>query len=409
MRRVTNEDLNDIYYRSLLLSDRLEELEGIIDGTGTSFLPMITDESGKSVTEKADALADELLESLRHYLELEHKKLTDQEEEMYSCFLYCAMQMYRKKHNRYSSYTDIPGKFRDIIDAAKDVVSCTTRFESFRDFFAKFYNLCRLSCLRTSGFLERDTHRQEKYNMQSAFIRNGAAALEKLGYDAWEDEIMVFDPPQDLHIDLCEKFEQEHKDDENNDSYKRLAEDTENYIMELYEKREYYKTHPEVMNEYDFNMWLEAQYPAPDPFEDDREERERQKAKLRELGRRRSYKEYYKYDELKGCYPDDLDSLWRSIDYEHQWAKLDEWVGFISDKETLQKRFARFIQLYYDLKHSDFFNNVHGMVLSYLVENDLCSMAFGDDYGLVTHELRRAISIISDEIERVKEDNDIRD
>ena len=33
MRKVTNEDLSDVYYRNLLLSDKAEELEGIINGT----------------------------------------------------------------------------------------------------------------------------------------------------------------------------------------------------------------------------------------------------------------------------------------------------------------------------------------------------------------------------------------
>lgn len=430
MKKVTREQLDDVYYRSLLLSDKMEELEGIIDGTGTSLLPMITDENGISVSEKVDALAAELLESYRHYLELNNREPEGWEEEMYSCFLYCAMQMYQENINRYDAfmtYTDIPGTYGAILDAAKSVIADKQKFKSFRDFFTEFYT----------------AHREGRRIKLSDFCINGNKALKELGFSEWYDEVMIFDPPRDLHKELCEKFTREHKADEDSKRAEQ-SDDDELWIYELpkYMQREIqfensvYKKlvkNNEGVDVNDRDRWLaedpdgcikafkdakrevieenRAWWDEEDHWEDvayealhgdEDRERERQKAKLKELGRRNSFKEYDKHDEFRGFYIEDIYELWKSIDFDNQHKSRENWRGFVADKDILQKRFARFIQLYYDHDCSGFYDNVQNMVLSYLIENRLCPMGLGDDYGLVTHKLKIAMMNISNEIERVK-------
>ena len=447
-RKVTNEDMYDVYHRSFILSDDMDSLENLFNGTGTSLLPMITDENGKSVSEKVEALAKDILESYRHYLEINNTEFPEWKEEMYSCFLYCAMQMYREKRNRYNpvmANMEIPGTFNAIIDAAKSVRTDRRSFESFRDFFAKVYASYRVGSIVSGDFDEKtETGRI----VLSDFCKNGQKALKELGFNQWYDELMIFEPPSSLHMELCEKFEAEHKadeaDEQTNEEYddgyyemlsslpdhyryqielsnktseiisqnNKTEADADNWYRWLAKDAEgFNKAYKEAKKEADEKIspnYKEMAYYETMAYEGsweqaEDERRAEQKAKLRELGRTKSYKEYDKYEIFKDCYQDDIDNLWRSIDYDVEREKQDTWLKFVSDdKNLLKERFAKFVRLYYDHGSPDYFAaNVKDMVMSYLIEHNLCPMTFGDDYWLITHKLETAAGMISNEIKRV--------
>lgn len=176
----------------------MDEPEGLISGRGVSFLPMITDERGKNVHKKQEALIKELIESLKHYLELEDRRLEAREEVMYSCFLYCAMQMTREKENRRDpSYRlqERSQSFGGIIEIAGDVGTDKSDIKSYCDFLKVVYGRYRDRCrIRFEKCDSRDfTDKRSKFCSQ--VMEDLEQALNKYEY--------IIDPPRETRIELC--------------------------------------------------------------------------------------------------------------------------------------------------------------------------------------------------------------
>ena len=107
-RYFCNVDKDRLDKRVKALDQRLNEIENLIIGGKTSFLPMVTDENGKLSDEKLDRLTDELLDALEAYvhpeisdgkggiytdpMSEEHvSEISPQTAELYRNFLYCAL------------------------------------------------------------------------------------------------------------------------------------------------------------------------------------------------------------------------------------------------------------------------------------------------------------------------------
>lgn len=102
-----NVDKSRLDKRLKMLRQKLNEVENLIIGGKTSFLPMITDDEGKLSDKKIDSLIDELLDGLEEYenpgisdanggvytepmSEDFEPEITPQKAKFYRCFLYCA-------------------------------------------------------------------------------------------------------------------------------------------------------------------------------------------------------------------------------------------------------------------------------------------------------------------------------
>lgn len=103
-----NVDKSRLDKRLKMLRQRLDEVENLIIGGKTSFLPMITDENGRLSDKKIDRLIDELLDALEEYenprisdgkggiytepmSEEYDPEITPQKAALYRCFLYCSL------------------------------------------------------------------------------------------------------------------------------------------------------------------------------------------------------------------------------------------------------------------------------------------------------------------------------
>lgn len=394
MGKVTKEQVMDTFYRSVLLSDKMDELEGLISGKGVSFLPMITDESRRTVPEKLEALIKELIESLKHYLELENRKLRDWEEEMYSCFLYCAMSMTRTKENRHDPLLRLTKRsqsFGDIIEIAEDVGTDKSDVKSYRDFLKIFYDWYRNWC---KNVFERCDSRGFT-DKRSRFCSQMMSALK---YTFMKPEFFI-NPPRETRIELCEEYARENGISERDNAvYLQIAKDPDGFYRELSDYR------------IDFPMMPDPRDPREpyadedeDPYDPVKEkEYEKTGAIMRALTPTGSSGSYEDNDLLKDFTPEEL------MRYERLRClnkTLNENLRYLMhgvDSRELQKRFQRFTELYYDNDRSGFSENVLHMVEAYLIENRLSPFAFGDDYGLVMYQIERAQKRIASEIERVK-------
>lgn len=397
MGKVTKEQVMDSFYRTVLLSDKMDELEGLISGKGISFLPMITDDDENTVPEKLEALIKDLIESLKHYLELENRKLEDWEEEMYSCFLYCAMSMTRMKENRRDPLLRLEKRsqsFGDIIELAEDVGTDKTDIESYYDFLKLFYSWYRDEC----KVIFEKYDRRDFTDKRSKFCSQMMYAL-KLTF--MKPEFFI-NPPREIRIALCEEYARENRISKSaNAIYLQIAEDPDKFYEELFDIRQSDRRYPDPRES----------NPYPDENEDENVdlydpvkemEYERDKAIMRDLGSVSSSGSYEDNDWLKDLTPEELMRYERLRCINKNSDKNLYYLMHGVDSHELQKRFQRFTELYYDSDHSGFLGNVQRMVEAYLIENRLSSFAFGDDYGLIMYQIERAQKRIASEIERVK-------
>ena len=99
--KMTKKQLELAHYRRLLLDDRLQELDDLITGRGSSLVPFVSGEDGKASDEKADALIDRRIGCLKRRRKLENRPAPDEKtEEMYRSFLYLAIFGLVNRENR---------------------------------------------------------------------------------------------------------------------------------------------------------------------------------------------------------------------------------------------------------------------------------------------------------------------
>lgn len=394
MGKVTKEQVMDTFYRTLLLSDKMDELEELISGRGESFLPMITDESGDTVPEKLEALIKAMIESLKHYLLLEDRMLGVWEEEMYSCFLYCAMSMTRKKENRRDPSLKLTVRsqtFGDIIGIAEDVGTDKGEVNSYRDFLKVYYDWYRNWCRRVFEKYDGDfTDRRSKFCSQ---------VMDALKWTFMKPEYFI-NLPRETRTELCAEYAQENWILENNNAvYMQIAKDPDKYYKELSEIRESDPRYPDPREVCEY--YVDEEDKIRDTYEQDMKYKRHEAiwCALNSVAKSGSYEDS---DLLRDLTPEQLMRYERERCLNKNSSSNLDYLMHGVDGSELQKRFQRFTELYYDNDRSGFSENVRHMVEAYLIENGLSPFAFGDDYGLVMYQVERAQKRIASEIERVK-------
>lgn len=413
MAKITKEQMKDTFFRTMLLSDKMDELEDIVSGMGKEL--GITDDSGRTDPEKLDALISGLIDSFKHCLELEGRTLEEWEEKMYSSFLYCAMQMTRIKENRRRpemTHSHLPHTFRDIVDAAKDVITNDdSSIASYLDFMTTIYTpyfahkiMPFYRIPRTHTIIEGDSktvkhigpnddpYDPERVHRRSKFCSVLSNDLLSSNYHL---DLMVFTPPSDIRARICKEFAKKHNmspeiffdmtDDplENGISYYYYVEREENDLRLLQEE---------------FQRELEAGDPEAVAWQKKQDEKKKAFEALKTLDDLAAYKENevlkdYSFDEIRALNEEMLQCTGGVSDRDRS--------RFVASDKELKKHFNEFLQLYYDHKHESFYSDVANMVEAYLIEHKLSAFSLGDDYGLIVYQLNKACKRISAEIERV--------
>lgn len=393
MEKITKTQAMDAYFRAVLLSDKTDELREQVSGTGTSFLAMISDEDGKIIPEKRDALIKELIESFKHYSELENRKLKKWEEEMFSCFLYCAMTMPREKRNRFDPYMGLSRRsrsFADIIAHAEDAAEGQDGVKSYRDFLKAYYAWYRDWCMRKFEGKTDPDFSDKRSRFCAQLMSSLRSAFMKPEY--------FLDIPRETRIELCEEYARENGIWENENSvYLQIAEDPEAYYNDIAEIRENDSRYPDPRA----GIFAEDDDNKADDYYERLKEDERRNKTMRAVQAALIAGSYEDNELLKDLTPSEI------IRYAHiqNTSGIFEYLMHDVEINELQKRFQRFAELFYDKMEHDrakFSEDVKRMVETYLIENGLCPFSFGDDYGLVTYQIEKAQKRIISEIERVK-------
>lgn len=407
MSNVTKTQMEDVFYRTMLLSDKMEELEGIISGRGTSL--GITDGDGITVPKKLKALIQSLIESLKHYLALGGRELKEWEEEMYSCFLYCAMQQKRWKENRRNpsfGYFECTGKFGDIIEIAAQV-GTDGGISSYRDFLKQFYSYYRYSTREKfqSYFCVFDNSEYE--HKMSEFC---SQVLSNLRYLLrYNDRSFIIDLPRETRMELCREYALEHSiSDRNNEPFLKLADvgPSEFFYDEWLKdwgSDEPWAVEEDNIEKHDLYMYIDMQTLEEYGVTVDLFEEERKKKKIFEALRTLDEISSYKNNELlSGFSFEEIEKFRKEMEQEAN-LEINQYFRnkFVMDAPTLREKFLRFLELYYDNDHSRFYGDVVNMVEAYLIEHGLSPFGFGDDYGLIMYQLEKAQNRVVSEIERV--------
>lgn len=94
MEKLGENAVSEINYRNRILEKQLRNIRNTVNGRGESYVPLITDERGNVTDEKVEQLICELICSLKRYKKSAQQQaagLTEETEELYRCFLYCAI------------------------------------------------------------------------------------------------------------------------------------------------------------------------------------------------------------------------------------------------------------------------------------------------------------------------------
>lgn len=386
MGKITSEQKEKMYYRQLILHDKMLYLESLISGKGQSYLPLILGEDGKTSPEKLDAFISGLLESFDHYIELDPDRTADDNtREMYRRFLYCTIMSLKGKRNRrcpsavYMAYFKT---YEDLIEASKWVD--LPDFDSYHDFLMDWYERYRDDF---EVFPDDD----------SVFVDGVVATLQFDGFSAFFDWL-----PHDIRIQICKDYAKE-----NNISDSENAE----YLEHLEDPAKYWKEDSERENE-----WID------EFLKNNPEDSEASEALVEKMAA--EYEEEHKDDKTvfkaldslgeAGSYDDN--EILRNLspeqreEYEHRKADYDmmgDAVPFVLDKLLIDgleliNKFYEFVKLYYETDHSHFCDDITNMVETYLFEHKISAFSFGDYYGLITYQIDKAQSRVESEMERVR-------
>lgn len=95
MAATEKKDFNEYRRRKTALSRKMELLENVLNGRNESFRALVTGKDGRLANGKIDAFVQRLLKNYQAYLAFWNKEALGQDqEELYRCFLYCAIAGY---------------------------------------------------------------------------------------------------------------------------------------------------------------------------------------------------------------------------------------------------------------------------------------------------------------------------
>ena len=415
MKKITKDQMNDAYFRTLFLSSKMEELEGIISGMGASL--GVTDENGRAVPEKIDELTKGMVESLAHYLDLEGRKLQKWEKDMYTGFLHCALQLVTLKKNRQDpsmGVLDVPRTFQDIIRAAEEAAADTEKLNSYRDFQKLIYNRYRESNRTMFNSMQGIQDSMEGGGRITGFCRKIMNDLADCMDIPFESEMFVIDIPHDRQVELCKEYAKEHGiSDKDNEFFLLLADDPKKFHSDFKQWcDDYIDTNGYTAYVQDF--FDENYIPLEDfvkfnmPVEGEEEAIEARNEYLRYRNRIEALKSADAIDSvsrnelLSNLTPNEFRELQSDIISGKNDGVKREWAHYTGnlDADWLSESFRTFVKLYYDHDRSDFRSNVESMVQVYLIEHGYSVLGSEDAFGLVMYQAERAKKRIAAEVER---------
>ena len=414
-KRITKDQLNDAYFRSMYLSGVMDEMEGVISGTGTEL--GITDSEGKAVPEKMEGLIKGLLQSLEHCLELDGHTLQKWEKDMYGSFLYCAMLLKLTKKNRHDPsmcIRDIPKSFEDIILAAKTVDTDKSAIDSYGDFQKLIYGRYREYERYLFNEMLSIHDGLSSGGEVSEFCSTVMDDLRKYSDLPFKYELFTVDLPRERLAELGEEYARVHGIPEDKNRFFRLLAD---HPKEFYDKVDEWCR--DWVGNFGYEHFMAHFYNDYGPLNDRVDMNAMFLLEDAEINynNQLAYEEQKKRNALKAA--DGLDSVGdsellkdvapkRFKEYllenaNSENSEIDKkWSHYTGEIDTnvYLNKFRTFIKLYYDHDHRDFCSNVKDMVQTYLIENGHSILASEDSFGLVMYQVDRAKKRIAAEVER---------
>lgn len=385
MKRITPEQLKRCSYRKAVLHNRLKELEDNISGYGTEYLPLIVGEDGRIIPEKLNVFIDDMLESLEHYVGLFPERTLDpQTREMYRKYLYCAVSTLQYKWQINGWQTDISKTFGDIIERATDID--IDECDDYHDFLMLQYRL----------------HLDPNIRIGSDFFNLAQQNMQFLGME------YALELPRETRVELCREYARANNISEEDNADEMLwAEDPVRYNKELDKWEEARiaedNTTPEEMQAIVDELAEE--------YEKEQSEKQPYLDAVRSLGEDQLYTDN---ELLKNLSETEVKGYKSDVEFEDY---LDNVISALQDKIAIDpqgyfENLDGFARLYFDSfhpehLHDDFVDDVRNMVETYMYEHSVSAFSFGDYYGLITYQVKRAKKRVEFEIERVREKYDI--
>lgn len=386
MKRITPEQLKRCSYRKAILHNRLQELEDNISGYGTEYLPLITGDDGKIVPEKLNAFINDMLESLDHYIELFPERTLDPEtREMYRKYLYCAVSTLQYKWQINGWQTDISKTFGDIIERATDID--IDECDDYHDFLMLQYRL----------------HLDPNIRIGSDFFSSVHESMEFLGGDY--AELL----PRETRVELCREYARANNiSEEDNAAEMRWAEDPERCSKEQEEREQSRPADDVASSEEEQARWEKE---MAEEYEKEQSEKQPYLDAVRSLGEDQLHTDNELLKNLSEAEVKSYKNLAEFDDF------LDNVIPALLDKIIIDpweffENLDGFAKLYFDSfrpghPHDDFVEDVKNMVETYMYEHSVSAFSFGDYYGLITHQVKRAKKRVEYEIERVRDKYDV--
>ena len=122
--KLSDNAISQLDFRKRKTSQKMKGLESLLTGRQVSILPYVQDETGVYSEKKIQAFIKKLLDSLKRYKQYETKnpkyKLSDNEKEFYTAYLYCTIR--GMTASTYGAYMSIAPclTYEDIVNMAKN-------------------------------------------------------------------------------------------------------------------------------------------------------------------------------------------------------------------------------------------------------------------------------------------------
>ena len=376
-KKITKSQNELMYYRQAILNDRLRMLNNLINGRNSSFYPFIEDKDGKASEKKVDKLISDLLKSLEHHFQFSGRgSLNDDTAEMYRCFLYCAMFGLKYKENpKFPSVSDrtFPKTFADITEFAESIESSGCK--SYGDFLMLEYSLYRDNFKESSYFFDRMSESIRMLGM--SFVKELPSEVQKKLCMDYAKENNISEEENEYYISDAEGvFESEEFLKWEEERYAAAESEWEHEDMEELERHQ---------EEEFLKMWQEAEKVA---------------AALEALPEGASYEDN---EFLRNYTEEQIVNIMAEYDFYNDSGDAEALAHWRENRVNAARFFDsynRFAELYFTINHDNMVNDIINMTDTFLFENQLSAFSFGEDYGIINHQLEKMCNQIKNEIKR---------
>ncbi|MCM1165783.1 MAG: hypothetical protein NC299_02690 [Lachnospiraceae bacterium] len=381
VEKITNEQRGRLRFRQKMMREKLTAMELMLNGRGESYFPLIKNEDGAVDPAKLERFASDMVDSLKHYLELDgERRLSEESERMYGCFLFCAVtSLRRKRSGRDPSVWEfyIPSVYQDIIDVADaDIEDCG----SYEDFLALCYELYRGQKRRESEifYLSKFTLfmgdqpfiASLPYEVRTRLCRDYA---RKYGISEEENQPFLDEADEDYSNGYlayqeaqAEEYEREHADEDSSWVDEWCAEEADKYLSEARRADEIAASVDELGEELPENSGTLGHLSGEEI--------------------RRELETKAEHDLMDKVFP--------------EWHK----TVICSDdiyNNILYENFTAFAKLFFSSPdRGNFYTDVVNMVDTYLYEHGISAFSLKKNYGMVNYRADLMIRQLKKEIER---------